>query len=79
MSGCVTPTLFLGPPGAASFLTNLRPVTTVEEAVEVIESGKRALLPEDAWEDAAEVLRRLGLTQSQIEERIRFAKTGRLK
>lgn len=78
MSSCITPSLFLGPPEAASFLTDLYPVTTVDGAVAVIEDGRRALLPEDAWDAAAEVLARLGLPPDQVAERLRFAKTGKL-
>lgn len=75
-SACLTPTLFIGDPGDAVYLTNVTPVVTVDEAVAVIQAKGRALLPLDAWDDAAEVMRRLGIEEPWIENRLRFAKTA---
>lgn len=77
MSACITPTLFLGPEEDRIWLTNVIPVKTVEGAVAVIKDGNSALLPDGCWAEAEEVLRRLGLDEDGIADRIHFAQTGR--
>lgn len=79
MSAAVTPTLFLGEPEEKVWLNDLVPVNTAKEAVAVICRGGSALLPEEDWDTARQVLRELGCTEQWIENRFDFAKTGRLR
>ncbi len=67
----VTPTLFIGepPPG-----DDVREVTTVDEAVAVIEAGLVAVLPEGAWEEAEQVLTRVA-NEKIARLRVRIART----
>ena len=57
MPTCITPTLFIGDPPNFDVA---REVRTVEEAVEVIEAGLVAVLPEGALEEARQVVARVG-------------------
>lgn len=71
----VTPTMFLGPAEAAASREHLIPVTTARDAVTVIKSGHRALLPAGAWDEAAAVLRIFGANEKWIE--FKLAMSGR--
>lgn len=75
VSHLVTPTLVVG---ASPRVSGAVEVSTVEEAVRVIEARGVAVLPEDAWQTAREVLERLGLSDEMIKDRLHFAQTGRI-
>jgi hypothetical protein len=48
----VTPTLFLGAPPPGESVE----VSTVDEAISVITTGRTAVLPEGSWEEAEKVV-----------------------
>jgi hypothetical protein len=72
----VTPTLLIG--DVPSGLLFPHRVRTAEEAVRIVGVGEVAVLPANSWWMAREILRSLGLDESAIESRIRFARTGRI-
>lgn len=69
----ITPTLLLGPPEAAEGRHKLIPVETADDAFQAICNGLSALLPPDAWDAAAETLRRLGADEEWIAGRLQHA------
>lgn len=71
----VTASLLLGtaPPG----LTNCVPASCTEDAVQLIKTGRTAVLPITGWDTARAVLDALGLPAADIEDRIHFATTAR--
>ena len=69
----VTPTLFLGEPPE---LSRTARVSTLPEAVAVIEAGGVAVLPEGAWDLAEQVLGTF-TSPDHLRAQMHFAKTGR--
>lgn len=72
----ITPTLLVGkvPVG----IVRAERAQDADRAIALIEAGKTAVLPNDAWSVAADVLQRLGMSHEDIHDRISFAKTGQL-
>jgi hypothetical protein len=54
---------------------DIRQVQTAEQAVEVIEGGGIAVLPEGAWEVAEDVLRLFGADEKHIKFQVGTAKS----
>jgi hypothetical protein len=69
----VTPTLFVGSEGPA--LSHLRP-STVKRALHLIRHGEAVLVPD--FDTAREILDLLGMGHDVIEDRIHFARTGKI-
>lgn len=47
-------------------------------AFNLIKDGYTVALPDDSWEEAEEVLRRLGLNDSEVADRVHFGLTGQV-
>ena len=69
----VTPTLFVGPSPSPRAIH----VSTAEEAVAVIRSGRIAVLPEGAWDEATEALTAIS-SREWAEHRVTVTRAGRL-
>jgi hypothetical protein len=69
----VTTTLYLGPPEAAYGRERMVPVQDASEARTAILSGLQALLPADAWAEAADVLRGFGAPEEHVLFRLELA------
>lgn len=72
----VTPTLLVGTPPPAVTCT---PVTTMAEALGVIDAGGVAVFPAGAWDAARETLTRLGLPPDVAEDRVHYARTTAIR
>jgi hypothetical protein len=75
----ITPALYAGMPEEAAGRENGRYTPTASEAVSAMLEGLTAFIPVENWETQARLVLSQWLDTDQIEDRIFFAQTGRLR